>query len=154
MILKNWKRHNKYYDFDETKNRIKKTFIEENENIKINGFLSFEKSMIGFKRIFCVYSQYDELFFLAGKNKWKIDNEHSTIFKQKFFYSSFTLLHKRSKIYEFKYLTIFRTLFVIIDPTYDFIDSESDNFIFYFSNLIDSIQKDKKHLKEFIKHLS
>jgi hypothetical protein len=101
------------------------------ENATPHGFAHFERRVFGARRTFAVFKSGDDLFFSAGSTQWKLGDpdlsfKHSHPFP---FTSRFWVLESGQVAYSILYSHFGRSLFAIMDPTYDQIDEDSDYFL-------------------------
>jgi hypothetical protein len=95
------------------------------------GFAQFERRVFGAREVFALYRSGDALFFSAGARRWKLGDPglRFTHGHRGPFMSNFRVVESEGVGYSLLYPHVGRTVYAIVDPTYDGIDRDSDFFL-------------------------
>ena len=95
------------------------------------GFAAFERSALGRQQVFALYRSGDELFFNAGRQRWRLGSPDLEFAHRHLlpFVSRFRVLESGRTTFSIVYLHIGRLFLALLDWTYDKIDEDQDFFL-------------------------
>lgn len=133
MRLRSWSRAARDVEFDPRtgKGRVVALPGARDEGDELSGFAARERPLLGLGEWFAVYRGGDELFFHAGSRRWELQRPEIRLLHERRnpLRSRFLVLEGGREVYAIDYSHVIRSLFALIDPTYDKLDEDSDFFL-------------------------
>ena len=85
-------------------------------------------------KYFIFYRDEESILLQQGRKKWRVIPEYTVILRGYFFVRNFKIFHQGKVVYSIWYKPS-GVLFWLVDPTYDSIDAETDDFFLYVKNM-------------------
>jgi hypothetical protein len=142
MLLNHWTHERKQVEFDPETGQAKTIVLSNAKNTDkpCSGFAHSEKRIFGSKVNFAIYREDENIIFSAGEKNWLTENseiefKHSQPFP---FISKFQIIEKGVCTFSILYSHLARSLYSIVDVTYDQIDRDADFYLeFITENILD-----------------
>lgn len=100
-------------------------------------------------KYFVFHNDEESLILQQKNNIWRVTPDYTVSLRGYYFIRNFKIKYKGKKVFSIWYKPK-GLFFWIIDPTYDAIDTESDDFFLYVKNMWKSWEK--RHFSEYQKH--
>ena len=143
LRLASWRRADREIEFNpETgTGRVITLQVPRTDDTPISGFAQSERRVGGARLCFAVYRAGEEIYFHAGKRRWRLGTprlrfEHHHLFP---FVARFRVSGEDGG-FGFSYVHIRRQVLAIMDLTYDLVDQETDYFLGFVADYASSPQ--------------
>jgi len=133
LNLCGWRRYNRKFELD-TKSNNFKIIKQDQDEYQFDGFASLEPILGGLKRLYAVYGYDQKVWFRADNDIWDITNRNidcSVSFAYLNTVSYFSIFIDGEKMHAATLFHPVRAGMALIDPTYDYLELESDHFFVF-----------------------
>ena len=133
--LRVWDRFAAVVEFDVDSGRVisGRRTLGDPKTAPTSGFTKTERGRRGRAFDFAVYRDFDDVYFQAGNKRWRVGDPNV-----RFSHARLSPISSRFRVevggavdFDFAYAHPLRSLVEMLDPTYDYLDLESDFFLIY-----------------------
>ena len=120
-----------------TLSHSRRLFHSQDRNSEIQGFATYESVFGIFKRFYAVYGFENRFYFQANKKRWDLTDgelDVNLIFIRNGIASIVKIYYNKELIHKAFFVHVFKGVFAMIDPAFDYIDAEDSYFFLFLNN--------------------